>query len=147
MEEVQVNVEAVRPMSDGLADRAIVTELHESHGAALYDFARHVGLTDSEAADAVQEALLRLWRELGRGTHIETPLGWTYRTCYRLAMSQHRWRRQVGRLLPRLAPTHSAYDGPETSDRVSVWAAVDELPPRQRHVVYLHSAADLPFDE
>ena len=62
-------------------------------------------------------------------------------------MSQHRWRRQLGRLLPRLAPSHSAYAGPETSDRVSVWAAVDELTPRQRHVVYLHYAADLPFDE
>jgi RNA polymerase sigma factor (sigma-70 family) len=147
MEPLQVEVAAVRPIADGVAESAIVTELHAEHGAALYDFARHVGLTDSEAADAVQEALLRLWRELRRGTHIETPLGWTYRTCYRLAMSQHRWRRQVGRLLPRLAPSHSAYAGPESSDRVSVWAAVDELPPRQRHVVYLHYAADLPFDE
>jgi RNA polymerase sigma factor (sigma-70 family) len=28
-----------------------------------------------------------------------------------------------------------------------VWAAVDTLPPRQRHVVYLHYAADLSFEE
>lgn len=143
----KVDVEGVLTISDGVLDTAIVTGLQAQHGAALYDFARHVGLSDAEAADAVQEALLRLWRELRRGTHIETPLGWTYRTCYRLAMSQHRWRRQLGRLLPRLAPSHSAYAGPETSDRVSVWAAVDELTPRQRHVVYLHYAADLPFDE
>jgi RNA polymerase sigma factor (sigma-70 family) len=147
MEPLQVEIETVRPIADGAADSAIVTELHAQHGAALYNFARHLGLDDAEAADAAQEALLRLWRELRRGTRIETPLGWTYRTCYHLAMGQHRWRRQLGRLLPRLAPSHPAYAGPESSDRVSVWAAVDELPPRQRHVVYLHYAADLPFDE
>ena len=83
------------------------------HGPALYDFARHVGVSHAEAADAVQEALLRLWRELRRGTHIETPLGWTYRTCYRLAMSQHRWRRQLGRLSPSTRPQPLAYAGPE----------------------------------
>jgi RNA polymerase sigma factor (sigma-70 family) len=147
IEPLHVEVEAVRPIADGAVDSAIVTELHAQHGAALYDFARHLGLTDAEAADATQEALLRLWRELRRGTRISTPLGWTYRTCYHLAMSQHRWRRQLGRLLPRLAPTHPVYAGPETSDRVSVWAAVDELPPRQRHVIYLRFAADLAFDE
>jgi DNA-directed RNA polymerase specialized sigma24 family protein len=31
----------------------------------------------TEAADAVQEALVRLWRELRRGTTIEAPLAWT----------------------------------------------------------------------
>jgi len=147
MEPRQVNLEAVRSIAGSAADSAIVADLNAQHGAALFNFARHVGLDDAEAADAVQEALLRLWRELQRGTRIESPLGWTYRTCYHLAMGHHRWRRQLGRLLPRIAPSHPDYAGPETSDRVSVWAAVDELPPRQRHVVYLHYAADLPFDQ
>ena len=129
------------------AASAIVTDLHERHGAALFDFARHLGLPDAEAADATQEALTRLWRELRRGASIASPIAWTYRTCYRLAMQHHRWRRQLGLLLPRLAPSHVEYAGPESSDRVSVWAAVDTLPPRQRHVVYLHYAADLSFEE
>jgi RNA polymerase sigma factor (sigma-70 family) len=128
-------------------DAALVTELHEVHGPALYDFARHQGLTDEQAADVVQEALLRLWRELQRGVAIESPLAWTYRICYRLAMEQHRWRRRVAVLLPRLAPRHSAYAGPETSDRVAVWTGVDRLPSRQRQVIYLHYAADLTFDD
>jgi RNA polymerase sigma-70 factor, ECF subfamily len=130
------------------ADAAVVEDLHELHGPALFDFARHLGLQDAEAADAVQETLLRLWRELRRGTIIERPPAWAYRTCYRLAMEQHRWRRRLGRLLPRLSPRHEAYAGPEdASDRQAVWLEVDRLPPRQRHAIYLHYAADLPFAE
>jgi RNA polymerase sigma factor (sigma-70 family) len=129
------------------ADAAMVTELHEAHGAALYDFARHLGLTDEQAADALQEAILRLWRELQRGTTIERPPAWLYRTVYRLAMEQHRWRHRVSLLLPRLAPQRTDYAGPESSDRVAVWAEVDGLPPRQRHVLYLHYVADLTFEQ
>jgi RNA polymerase sigma factor (sigma-70 family) len=128
-------------------DSGPMIELHELHGSALFDFARHLGLSDAEADDAVQEAFLRLWRELRRGTVIDHPLGWTYRTTYRLAMEQHRWQRQLARVLPRLAPQHAEYAGPDASDQLMVWAAVDALPPRQRHVLYLHYAADLAFKQ
>ena len=124
--------------SPSATDAAMVTELHDAHGAALYDFARHLGLTDEQAADALQEAILRLWRELRRGTFIERPPAWLYRTVCRLAMEQHRWHHRLSLLLPRLAPHRTDYAGPESSDRLTVWAAVDGLPPRQRHVLYLH---------
>jgi RNA polymerase sigma-70 factor (ECF subfamily) len=128
-------------------DADLLTDLQAEHGSALYDFARQQGLTDDQAADAVQDALLRLWRELRRGVNIERPPAWLYRTVYHLAMGQHRWRRQLSRLLPRIAPRRTDYAGPEASDRLTVWAAVDELPVRQRQALYLHYAADLPFDE
>jgi RNA polymerase sigma-70 factor (ECF subfamily) len=128
-------------------DADLLTDLQAEHGAALYDFARHQGLTDDQAADGVQEALLRLWRELRRGTNIERPPAWLFRTVYHLAMAQHRWRRQVSRLLPRIAPRRTDYAGPEASDRLTVWGAVDDLPVRQRQALYLHYAADLPFEE
>jgi RNA polymerase sigma-70 factor (ECF subfamily) len=128
-------------------DADLLTDLHAEHGSALYDFARHQGLTDEQAADAVQEALLRLWRELRRGLIIERPPAWLFRTVYHLAMGQHRWRRQLSLLLPRLAPRRTDYAGPEASDRLTVWAAVDGLPVRQRQALYLHYAADLPFEE
>jgi RNA polymerase sigma factor (sigma-70 family) len=131
----------------GGTDADLLTDLHSNQGSALYDFARHQGLTDEQAADAVQEALLRLWREMQRGTTIERPAAWTFRTVYHLAMAQHRWRRQLALLLPRIAPRRPDYVGPEASDRLTVWAAIDDLPPRQRQVLYLHYAADLPFDE
>jgi len=128
-------------------DAALLTELHEADGARLYDFARHLGLTDEQAADALQEALLRLWRELQRGTVIESPTAWTFRTLYRLAMEQHRLRRRLALLLPRIAPRRADYAGPESSDRLAVWTAVDTLPARQRHVLYLHYASDLAFED
>ena len=128
-------------------DADLLTDLQAEHGSALYDFARHQGLTDDQGADAVQEALLRLWRELRRGTTIERPPAWLFRTVYHLAMAQHRWRRQLSLLLPRIAPGRTDYAGPEASDRLTVWGAVDGLPVRQRQTLYLHYAADLPFDE
>jgi len=128
-------------------DADLLADLHADHGSALYDFARHQGLTDDQAADAVQEALLRLWRELLRGISIDRPPAWLFRTVYHLAMAQHRWRRQLSVLLPRLAPRRTDYAGPEASDRLTVWAAVDGLPARQRQTLYLHYAADLPFEE
>lgn len=129
------------------ADAEMVTDLHDTHGAALYDFARHLGLSDEQAADALQEAILRLWHELRRGTVIERPPAWLYRTLYRLAMDQHRWRHRLALLLPRLAPHRNDYAGPESSDRRTIWEAVDGLPPRQRHVLYLHFVADLTFEQ
>lgn len=135
------------PASAIAVDAAMVTELHDAHGAALYDFARQLGLSDEQAADALQEAILRLWRELRRGTLIERPLAWLYRTLYRLAMEHHRWRRRLALLLPRLAPRRIDYSGPESSDGVTVWGAVDRLPTRQRHVLYLHYVADLTFEQ
>ena len=131
----------------GRTEADLLTDLQADHGRALYDFARQQGLTDEQAADALQEALLRLWRELRQGTKIERPVAWTFRTVYHLAMTHHRWRRQLARVLLRVAPIQPDYAGPEASDRVSVWAAVDRLPARQRQVLYLHYAADLPFDQ
>jgi len=149
-----LDVTSLQPLSASVTlasaratDAALVTELHDAHGAALYDFARHLGLSDEQAADALQEAMLRLWRELRRGTLIERPPAWLYRTLYRLAMEQHRWRRRLALLLPRLAPCRTDYAGPESSDGVTVWGAVDRLPPRQRHVLYLHFVADLTFEQ
>jgi len=144
---LQPTASSVAHAADISVDAEMVTDLHDAHGAELYDFARHLGLSDEQAADALQEAILRLWRELRRGVLIERPPAWLYRTVYRLAMQQHRWRRRLSLLLPQVAPRRTDYAGPETSDRLSVWAAVDDLPPRQRHVLYLHYAADLTFEQ
>jgi RNA polymerase sigma factor (sigma-70 family) len=140
-------IDELSPIAAEVTDVEVVTGIQADHGAALYDFARHLGLTDDQAADAVQEALLRLWREMRRGVVIERPPAWLYRTVYRLAMGQHRLRRRLSLLLPQLAPRRTDYATPDASDRLTVWSAVDGLPTRQRQVLYLHYAADLPFEE
>ncbi len=99
-------------------------------------------------ASRVQEALLRLWRELGRGTTIGSLEAWTFRTLSRLAMDEHRLHRRIGTLISRLgdrvAPRVMEIDATE---RIAVWSQVDRLPSRQRQVVYLRYHADLSFDQ
>ena len=54
------------------ADR-IVVDVEQRYGQALFGFVRRQGLTDEQARDAVQEALLRLWHELRTGVSIDNP--------------------------------------------------------------------------
>jgi RNA polymerase sigma factor (sigma-70 family) len=130
----------------GDIDRAIVADVHQRRGPELFGFARHLGLTDEEAHDAAQEALLRLWTAIDGGSAIQQPDAWTFRTLYRICMDQHRWRRRVRALAERLGPTHEPREADRT-DLIAVWSAVERLPERQRLAIYLRYRADLPFDE
>ena len=130
------------------ADR-IVVDIERRHGQALFGFVRRQGLTDEQARDAVQEALLRLWHELRRGTSIDNPRAWCYRAIYRLAMDQHRLGRRLRLLSGRLdIGRRSTLDPADSmSDRLAVWGEVDKLPIRQRQVLYLRYRSDLSFEE
>ncbi len=57
-----------------------VVALDREYGQRLYGYALRLGVDSGRAADLVQEALLRLWRELSRGTSIASREAWTYRT-------------------------------------------------------------------
>lgn len=129
-----------------LRSTAILERLQEAHGQAMYGFALRLSLTEVEAADAVQETLYRLWRALSAGPPIDDPVGWSFRTLYRIAMDQHRLARRVRALTQRLRPASEAVD-PAADDEVrAVWTEVDRLPERQRQVLYLRYRADLPFE-
>jgi RNA polymerase sigma factor (sigma-70 family) len=128
------------------ADLAVV-ELELRHGQALFGFVRRQGLTDSEAEDAVQEALLRLWLEIRNGRSIDNPRAWAYRAAYRIAMDSHRLHRRVTGILQRLDGRPSATPTRDATDQLAVWAEVDTLPVRQRQVLYLRYRADLSFQE
>ena len=127
----------------------IVLELESRHGQALFGFVRRLGLSDAQAADAVQEVLLRLWTELQAGRSIEQPRAWAFRTIYRLAMDQHRLQRRIGAVVERLglAGTLREDEARDPGDRIAVWAEVARLPMRQRHVLYLRYRADLSFEQ
>ena len=135
--------------ADEDALKGIVIELERRHGQALFGFVRRLGLSDAQAADAVQDVLLRLWAELEAGRSIEEPKAWAFRSIYRLAMDQHRLQRRVGAIVERLGWSGAAFDdkGRDASDRIAVWIEVSRLPERQRHVIYLRYRADLSFDE
>jgi RNA polymerase sigma-70 factor (ECF subfamily) len=127
----------------------LVLSLHARRGQDLYGFALGLGLSDEDAADAVQEAMLRLWHELGLGRELHDLDAWAFRTTYRLAMDHHRVRRRLTGLFGRLQDRGTVYasDPADSSDAAALWQAVDCLPKRQRAVLYLRYRADLPFDQ
>jgi len=126
-------------------DGAVVADVLDRRGRALFGLCRRLGLDDDEANDAVQEAFTRMWAELERGTVIADPEAWAFRVTYRLAMDHHRLGRLVRSLTDRLSLV-TPREEIDPTDRLSVWAAVDRLPPRQRAVMYLRYRADLSFD-
>jgi RNA polymerase sigma factor (sigma-70 family) len=131
-----------------VADPAIVVNLEATHGQQLLGFVRTLGLPYDVAHDCVQETMLRLWAEIQRGTAIENPRAWAYRTAYRVAMDEHRIRRRVTAIAQRLsARGDTARIESNTIDQVVVWQEVDRLPMRQRQVVYLRYATDLAYDD
>jgi RNA polymerase sigma factor (sigma-70 family) len=132
------------------ADRPMVAtavaDVHDRRGRELFGLCRRLGLDDDEANDAVQETFLRMWHESSRGVVIVDPEGWAFRVAYRLAMDHHRLGRLARSVVDRIASTTSPPVEVDAADRLSVWAAVDRLPPRQRAVLYLRYRADLSYD-
>jgi RNA polymerase sigma-70 factor (ECF subfamily) len=137
--------------NSGVAQRVDGDELvrlEARHGQAMFGFVRRLGLSDEHAQDCVQEAFARLWAEMDRGTRIEDPKAWAYRTVYRLAMDEHRLRRRISGLVDLLGGRMMRSTTPaDHSDRIAVWGEVDRLPTRQRQVIYLRYRADLPFED
>jgi RNA polymerase sigma factor (sigma-70 family) len=139
-----------RPVEDAV-DRpatlaaAAVADVHDRRGRELFGLCRRLGLDEDEANDAVQEAFLRMLDQSSRGVLIVDPEAWVFRVVYRLAMDHHRFTRLARAVTDRL----SGRDVPEEidpADRWAVWAAVDNLPTRQRAVVYLRYRADLSYE-
>lgn len=135
------------PVEVRAADPRLVAELHARRGPELWGLALRLGLSEDAAGDAVQETFVRLWTELRRGTRIESPDGWVFRTLYRLAMDHHRLRRRARALLHRVDRPPRSRDLDATNDRLLVWTEVDRLPVRQRAVLYLRHRADLRYDQ
>jgi len=135
---------AISGSADQVALR--VTEHYERRGRELWGLARRLGATDEQAADVVQEAHLRLWRQLNAGAPIDDLDAWVFRVAYRLVMDQHRLGRRVRELVGRLT------DRPQSmthalDDALSIWPEVDRLPARERATLYLRYRADLSFEQ
>ena len=125
----------------------IVVGLERACGQTLFGFVRRLGISDSAAADVVQESLVRLFDVLVGGQQIVDAKAWLFHTAYRLAMDEHRRFARIHRLASRLESRSAVDTDPaEGFEQRLVWSAVDRLPERQRAVLYLRFQADLSFD-
>jgi RNA polymerase sigma-70 factor (ECF subfamily) len=94
------------------------------------------------AEEAAQEAFARAYTRWERVGAMERPAGWAYVVAVRYA--RRRRRDLLG------DPARGGHDrdvADEVVDRVTMQAAIDELPPRQRVALVLRHYADLPLDE
>lgn len=113
--------------------------------------------TVSEAEDIVQEALLRVHRELDAGEQLASPHAFVATVTTRLAINElrsarARRERYVGEWLPEPLITDSAGDPAqqaEMADSLSVAMLVllERLSPEQRAVLLLHDVFDYGFAE
>jgi RNA polymerase sigma-70 factor (sigma-E family) len=118
---------------------------------AFADFVRHRATTlyrygyvltgnHHDADDLVQEALIRLRTHWSRVVRRDDPVGYVRTTMTRLHVSA--WRRHRRELLTSAVPEEAAVDPgldrvESTGIGAQVWAALAELPPRQRAVLVL----------
>ena len=130
-----------------------VRQAYGRRSQEMFGFARRLGLSDEDASDAVQETMLRLWRELESGAQIADPEAWAFRALYRLAIDSHRLRSRLHGLVERLGVRAGSagdrFGGGDPAQRLEVdaiWHEVDRLPERQRAVMYLRYRADLPYE-
>jgi RNA polymerase sigma factor (sigma-70 family) len=126
-----------------------VRSLHTRRGDDLYGFALRMGLSGDDAADAVQDVMLRAWHELTSGRELMDLDAWAFRVIYRLAMDRHRLHTRVAGSLGRLlsGTVHIAPDPADSAEADAVWRAVDGLPERQRAAIYLRYRADMAFEQ
>jgi len=113
----------------------------------LWAYAISQGASRDDAADAVQDAFVRLAVARASDKSIENIDGWLYTTVHRLVVDQARSRSLLQRSLTRLSSlreSRMALDPPEASSD-EVWNAVDTLPARQRAAIYLRYRADLHY--
>jgi len=98
--------------------------------------------TRDVAADAVQEAFVRLVRDWGHLATYEDPAAWVRRVALNLIRDQQRsiWRQ--ARLLLRMEQQPTVPEEVRSFDP-ELWELVRSLPPKQRTAVALHYVGDL----
>jgi RNA polymerase sigma-70 factor (sigma-E family) len=114
-------------------------EFVRARGAALLRYGYVLSGNAHDAADLVQEALLRLGDAWGRVRRKDDPEGYVRTSMARLHVSW--WRRRRREVLTDAVP--EGVHTPAVPDEHGLWAAVRDLPRRQRAVLVLRYYEDL----
>ena len=129
-------------------DREAFGQLAAGEVDRLHAIARLV-LRDPELAeDAVQEALVRCWRQLPRLRDVERFDAWLYRILVRAAADEFGRRRRHEATVQTIRMEPSVVDGAgDLADRDELEAGFRRLSLDHRAVVVLHHYAGLPLPE
>ena len=116
--------------------------LDEHAEAVLRYLVASVGPIDAD--DCFQETVIAALRAYPQLRHADNLRGWLLTIAHRKALDLHRARAQRPVPAADLDPGHA--DPPRAADD-ALWAAVHELPPKQRGAVLLRFAGDLSHRE
>lgn len=128
-------------------DREAFGQLAAQRVDRLNAIARLVARDPDLAQDAVQEALVRCWRDLPSLRHPERFDGWLYRLLMRAIADEFRRRRRFEATVLAVADPSVSDGSRELADREQIERGFRRLSLDQRTVVVLHHYAGLSLSE
>jgi RNA polymerase sigma-70 factor (ECF subfamily) len=141
-----VDVDLVERAKHG--DREAFGRLAAERVDRLIAVARLVARDHELAQDAVQEALVRCWRDLPSLREVDRFDGWLYRLLMRAIADEYRRRRRFDAVVEVATPPGSVSDGVvEVADRDYLERGFRRLSLEQRVVIVLHHYVGLSLVE
>lgn len=130
-------------------DRDAYEALARQAAGRLYRVAYRIVRDSDHADDAVQQALVAIWRELPSLRDPDRFEAWTYRLVVRFCLSDRRRAKRVGATIVAIRTAASSTDGgtDAVNLRDELERALRTLSVEQRTVVVLHHYAGLPLTE
>ncbi len=134
-------------------DKQALDRLLRAHYDRLFAVCRRLTGNDSDAADACQEALIAIVRNLGKFDGRSQFGTWAYRIAVNASLDELRRRRRRARPDSRLLEQRAEIADPATdasvsiSDRLALDAALATLSPEFRTAVVLRDVAGLDYAE
>ncbi|MCK6471499.1 MAG: RNA polymerase sigma factor [Planctomycetes bacterium] len=152
--QAQSDAELIRAIASR-RDREAFGELYRRYERQAYSLARYMLRETDLAEDAVQEAMLRIWRAAERFTHDANPRGWVMRIVAVEALRKLKGKRQLQSRTEALdADAASGQPAPpETSEQAQGEAlaalrlGIERLPESGRRVVTLYYLGGLTQQE
>ncbi len=140
-----MDVELVRRAQQG--DDAAFASIAASCDAHLHAVAIRILRDPDLAADATQQALVSIWRDLPNLREPERFDAWAHRVLVRVCYLEAGRRRRLGptRSWESVDPPACSDSTKQIADRDQLMRGLERLPKQQRAVVVLHHYCDLPL--
>ncbi len=127
-----------------VADEASFEAMYRTELASMVALAATLTGSPDTGADLANEAMLRAYKQWAKVGVMERPGAWVRRVVINLAHDSHRRTARQIRGMERLRAERPPDGQPSSQD---FWAAVRDLPERQRAAVALRYVEDMPIDE